>query len=182
MSNMSPASTPHGLSSPAEQVSVCCHAENHCMPEEPHGHGHAAATGWIAASSVTLHCLMGCAIGEWTGLAIAVTLGLGTHAAIALAVILSFVSGFGLSLKSLLARGQSLSAAMRIVWIGELVSITAMEIAMNLVDYYMGGMRRGMSIFSSNYWFAFVAATVAGYLATLPVNYQLLRRNLKNCH
>jgi hypothetical protein len=45
------------------------------------------------AFSATLHCLAGCAIGEVTGMAIAMALGWGNLASIALAVGLAYVFG-----------------------------------------------------------------------------------------
>ena len=39
-------------------------------------HVHAAPANWADAASATLHCLSGCAIGEFIGLAIGVHYGL----------------------------------------------------------------------------------------------------------
>ena len=72
-------------------------------------------------------------------------------------------------------------AAIKIIWIGEVVSIGVMEIAMNATDYYMGGMTVD-SIFSAVFLIAMGAALIAGFVAAWPVNYWLLKRNLKNCH
>jgi hypothetical protein len=56
-----------------------------------------------------------------------------------------------------------------------------MEIAMNAVDYSMGGM--GVkSLFVARYWEALAVASVAGYLTAWPVNLWLLGRNMKKCH
>ena len=168
---------------------ACCHdkptAQVHAHTTDPHaGHGHAAGHrgSWRAAASVTLHCLTGCAIGEWLGLSIGVTLGLGTVKTIALAVTLAFICGFALTLIPLMRRGLRFAQAWKIVWIGETVSIAVMELVMNLVDYQLGGMQAGMSLLHPQYWIAFGVAALAGYLAAWPVNWWLLRRNLKNCH
>ena len=72
-------------------------------------------------------------------------------------------------------------AALRIIWVGEVVSIGVMEIAMNAVDYAMGGM--GVkSLFVARYWEAIAVAAAAGYLTAWPVNHWLLGRNMKKCH
>ena len=52
---------------------------------------------------------------------------------------------------------------------------------MNAVDYAMGGMA-APSIFSWMFWQGFLFAVPAGFLAALPVNHWLLKRNLKACH
>ena len=182
-----------GANSDTSSGGACCHAKPtaapmaqvHGHPADPHaGHGHASGhrSSWRAAASVTLHCLTGCAIGEWLGLSIGVTLGLGTVKTIALAVTLAFICGFALTLIPLMRRGLRFAQAWRIVWIGETVSIAVMELVMNLVDYQLGGMQAGMSLLHPQYWIAFGVAALAGYLAAWPVNWWLLRRNLKNCH
>jgi len=47
---------------------------------------------------LSLHCLLGCAIGELAGLSIGVSLGLAPWATIALATVLGFGSGYLLGL------------------------------------------------------------------------------------
>lgn len=163
--------------------SCCSTPAKHESSPSPHAAhaNHAHGTGWKAASSVTLHCLTGCAVGEWIGLAIGVGLGLPAVTTIVLAVVLSFISGFALTLVPLIKGGMGFNQAMKIVWVGEVISISVMELVMNLVDYHMGGMR-AVSLASAQYWSAFGSALVAGYVAAIPVNYWLLQRNLKNCH
>jgi len=97
--------------------------------------------------------------------------------------VLAYLSGFALTLYPLMRGGMAFRQAFKIVWIGEVVSIAAMEVVMNLVDYHLGGMRRGMSLMHPQYWIAFSAAAVAGYLAAWPVNYWLLKSSVKKpCH
>lgn len=166
----------------AAQDSACCH--HSAVPLHP-AHApapHGVQASWGAAAQVTLHCLTGCALGEWMGLALGVSLGWSSAATIVLAVTLAFVCGFALTLAPLVRRGLPLRQALRIIWLGEFVSIAVMELVMNLVDYQLGGMGPGMSLLHGQYWLAFAAAAVAGYFAAWPVNYVLLRRNLKSCH
>ena len=144
-------------------------------------HGSHGGTGWHAAAMVTLHCLTGCLIGEWLGLAVGVAMSLPVRATVVLATALAYASGFGLTLWPLLRRGMGFAPALSTVFIGEAVSIGVMEIAMNLVDYSMGGM--GVkSLFAARYWEAIAVASVAGYLAAWPANFWLLGRNMKKCH
>ncbi len=62
-----------------------------------------------------------------------------------------------------------------------MISIGVMEIVMNAVDYQMGGMG-APSIFSWMFVRGLVFAIPAGFLAAWPVNYWLIRRDLKGCH
>lgn len=68
---------------------------------------------------------------------------------IGLAAGMADVSGFALSPIPLPRSGTRFVAAMKIVWLGEVVSIAAMEVAMDLVVDDPGGMRRGMTLLHS---------------------------------
>ena len=150
-----------------------------------HGHahpGHASGGPWKTAAQSTLHCLTGCVIGEVAGLLIGVSLGLSPWPIIILATTLSYVSGMTLGLLPVMRSQQvGMIAALRIIWIGEVVSIGVMEIAMNVVDYQMGGMG-APSVLTWVFWRGLAFAIPAGFLAAWPVNYWLLKRELKACH
>ena len=147
-----------------------------------HGHGSPGASPWRLAAQATLHCLTGCVIGEVIGLAIGIEAGLSTSATIALATVLSYISGFTLGLWPVMKeRGLTLAAAFKLIWIGEAISIGVMEIVMNAVDYSMGGMAAA-SFFSWQSIRGLLMAVPAGFLAAWPVNYWLLSRDLKACH
>ena len=145
-----------------------------------HGHGH---VGTLRTSAhATLHCLTGCVIGEVAGLMIGVTAGLGVWPTIILATVLSYISGISLGLLPVMRSQQvSFLRALRIIWVGEVISIGVMEIVMNFVDYQMGGMT-APSIVSWMFWRGIVFAVPAGFLAAWPVNYWLIKRELKACH
>lgn len=146
-------------------------------------HGaHAQGSRLRITSQATLHCLIGCSIGEILGLMIGVSVGIGLWFTLFLAVALAFF--FGLALAVLpLVRGADMSVfrALRTIWLGEVVSIAVMELAMNLVDWWMGGMQV-MSVVEPIFWISLVAAIPAGYAAAWPVNWWLIGRNLKHCH
>ena len=149
--------------------------------EHPGGMHHSPPT-WRTSASATLHCLTGCAIGEVLGLMIGVTLQLGVTLTIALAVALAFLIGISLAVRPLMKdQNLSLVDALRIVWIAELISISVMELAMNWVDLYIGGIG-APSVFSSIFWIGIMFAIPAGFIAAWPVNYVLLRMHRKSCH
>lgn len=154
--------------------------ENHVHLSHSH---HGAGGGPLRTSAqATLHCLTGCVIGEVVGLAIGVSLGLGIWPTIILATALAYATGITLGLLPVMKnRGVGLAEAFRIIWIGEVISIGVMEIVMNFVDYQMGGMG-APSIASWMFWRGILFAVPAGFLAAWPVNYWLLKRELKACH
>jgi hypothetical protein len=61
------------------------------------------------------------------------------------------------------------------------ISIGVMEIVMNFVDYQMGGMGAS-SVFHWTFWKGIAFAVPAGFIAAWPVNYWLIKRELKACH
>jgi NhaP-type Na+/H+ or K+/H+ antiporter len=61
---------------------------------------HAATSLDGLALSATVHCLTGCAIGEVLGLVIATALGWHDLPSVLLAIVLAFVFGYGLTIRS----------------------------------------------------------------------------------
>lgn len=147
-----------------------------------HVHHHGGSNPITTSAQATLHCLIGCVIGEVAGLAIGVTLGLSVWPTIILATTLGYLSGFTFGLVPVMRhQSKSFIQALKLIWIGEAVSIGVMEIVMNAADYAVGGMQAG-SILSPMFWFGIAVAVPAGFLAAWPVNWWLLSRDLKSCH
>jgi len=84
------------------------------------------------ALAATLHCLTGCAIGEFSGMAIATALGWGNVAQVALAIALAYVFGFGLTALPLLRAGLAPRVVISTALAADTVSITIMEVVDNL--------------------------------------------------
>jgi hypothetical protein len=144
-----------------------------------HGHGGGPLR---TSAQATLHCLTGCVIGEVAGLAIGVTLGLAPWTTIILATALAYLAGITLGLIPVMrSQRVGMLQALRIIWIGEVISIGVMEVVMNFVDYQMGGMT-APSVASWMFWRGILLVVPTGFLAAWPVNYWLLKRELKACH
>lgn len=154
------------------------------MDTQTHSHhGHSASgNALVTSAQATLHCLTGCVIGEVAGLMIGISLGLGAWVSMGLATILAYASGMTLGIIPVARRENvSMLKALQIIWIGEVLSIGVMELVMNAVDYSVGGAQAG-SIFEPVFWIGIAAAIPAGFVAAWPVNWWLLKRNLKACH
>lgn len=144
-----------------------------------HQHGHNPLK---ASAHATFHCLIGCYIGDAIGISLGVYFQLGVVATIAIAVIFAYIAGFALALIPIMrSMGLSFREAMRVVWLGEAVSIAAMEIAMNVVDYMVGGVQAS-SISEPVFWYGLAAAAPAGFFAAWPVNHWLLKKEIKRHH
>jgi len=147
------------------------------MPQSPddhdmhHGHG---SLNQLAVSA-TIHCLSGCAIGEVLGMAVGTAIGLGTGATIALAVILAFISGFGLTMLPLLRHDLSVVRALKLAFLADAASMTIMEIVDNAIMLVIpGAMTAGLD--SLTFWVSLAFALLVAGVAAFPVNRWLIGR------
>ncbi len=148
---------------------------------QAHSH-HNEGNAFVTSAQATIHCLTGCVIGEVTGLIIGVSLGLAVWPTIALATVLAYLSGMTLGLVPVMRnQGKTVAEAFKLIWIGEVFSIGVMEVAMNTIDYSVGGMQAA-SVLDPIFWAGIAAAVPAGFLAAWPVNWWLIKRDLKKCH
>jgi len=141
------------------------------MPAMDHGGQNLNAL----AFSATVHCLSGCAIGEIAGLAIGTALGFSNLATIALAVLLAFCFGYGLTSLPLLRSGMALGAVIPIAFASDTLSIATMEIVDNLVVLTIpGAMDAGLD--SLLFWGSLAGALLIAGAVALPVNRWLIAR------
>ncbi len=127
------------------------------------------------ALSATIHCLTGCGIGEVLGLVIATQLGWHDLASIALAVVLAFVFGYGLTLRPLLGSGIAVRAALGLAFAADTLSITVMEIVDNAIVLLIpGAMDAGVT--SALFWGSLALALAVAGVAAYPVNRWLIAR------
>lgn len=127
------------------------------------------------ALSATVHCLTGCGIGEVLGLVIASALGWHDLPSIALAVVLAFIFGYGLTLRPLLAAGVGLAQALRLAFAADTLSIAVMEIVDNAIILLIpGAMDAGLT--SLLFWGSLAVALAIAFAAAFPVNLWLIRR------
>jgi hypothetical protein len=140
-----------------------------------HDHHPAAPNLNRLAAAATTHCLIGCGIGEVLGLVIADALGWGTVASIALAVLLAFIFGYGLTMRPLLRSGMTLGRATRTALVADTASITTMEIVDNGVLLIVpGAMEAGIT--DPFFWITLGAALAIAWVVTFPVNRWLIAR------
>jgi hypothetical protein len=127
------------------------------------------------AFSATLHCLTGCAIGEVLGVVVGTALGWSTVATIALAIVLAFFFGYGLTMLPLLRSGMALASALPLAFASDTLSITVMEIVDNLIIVVIpGAMDAGLG--SLLFWGSLAFALAVAFVAAFPVNRYLISR------
>ncbi len=126
------------------------------------------------AVSATLHCLTGCAIGEILGMVIATALGLGNAASIIVAILLAFLFGYGLTVRSLIG-AVGMRQATRLAFASDTLSITTMEIVDNLfIIAVPGALAAGLG--DGLFWWSLILSLVIAFVVTVPVNHWLISR------
>ena len=126
------------------------------------------------AVSATLHCLTGCAIGEILGMVIATALNLSNAASISIAILLAFLFGYGLTVRSLIDT-VGMRRAIRLAFASDTLSITTMEIVDNLfIIAVPGALAAGLS--DSLFWWSLIVSLVIAFIVTVPVNRWLIGR------
>jgi hypothetical protein len=127
------------------------------------------------AFSATVHCLTGCAIGEVLGMVIGTALGWGNAATIALAVLLAFLFGYGLTMLPLMRAGLALRRVLGLALAADTASITIMEIVDNAIMLIIpGAMEAGLD--TPLFWGALALALAIAGVAAFPVNRYLIQR------
>jgi uncharacterized protein DUF4396 len=141
-----------------------------------HAQHETASTSQLALQA-TIHCLTGCGIGEVLGLAGGIALGLGNVATVALAIVLAYVFGYGLTLVPLLRAGMPLLRASGITFAAETLSITTMEVVDNIVVIAIpGAMDAGLA--DLLFWASLAVSLALAFVAAFPVNRWLIARGL----
>jgi hypothetical protein len=127
------------------------------------------------AFSATVHCLTGCAIGEVLGMVIGTALGFSDWATIALAVVLAFLFGYGLTSLPLLRSGMAFAAVVPVALAADTVSIATMEVVDNAIMLAVpGAMEAGVG--DPLFWGALAFALLVAGVVAFPVNRWLIRR------
>lgn len=133
------------------------------------------------AFSATLHCLIGCGLGEVAGMVIGTTLLMSNHSTMILAIILGFVGGFGLGVIPLKKAGYTWKAAFKQVLVAEGLSIAVMETFEVLVQVYTPGvMDAGLT--DGIFWLGMLLGLAAGFIAAFPVNYIFVKKGYRHQH
>ena len=127
------------------------------------------------ALSATLHCLTGCAVGEIIGVTIGTHLGFAPAHTVALAAILSFLSGYTFSTWPLIKAGLRFFDALRLVFAADTVSILSMTIADNLIMLLIPG-AMDKNLRHPVYWISRIISITAAFLVAYPVNAYLIAR------
>jgi len=128
-----------------------------------------------SAVQATLHCLTGCAIGEILGMVLATAFGWGNALSIGVSIVLAFVFGYALTLRSVLRAGVSPRRGLSLAFASDTLSITTTELVDNLfIVLVPGALAAGLT--DSLFWWSLVVSLAVAFVAAVPVNRWLIAR------
>jgi hypothetical protein len=138
-------------------------------------HQHSPSNDWPLAVRATVHCLIGCGIGEVLGMVVGTAFGWHNAATVLLSVALAFLFGYLLAMRPLVASGMTVREAVPVVLAAETLSITTMEVVDNaLMLVIPGAMDAGLA--SAVFWGALALSLGIAFVLTVPVNRWLIAR------
>lgn len=132
---------------------------------------------WRQSAHNTKWCLLGCAMGDYGTILFFQFTGIPWHslAIFALAMTNGLLTSIALETVILRRGGMEWRVALRTALGMSLISMLAMETAMNLTDYLIVGEARLT-------WTALPFSLAAGFLTPWPYNYWRLKAHGKACH
>lgn len=147
----------------------------HRIHEGQHGAGHEGASLNRTAFTATLHCLIGCSIGEVLGMVLGTALGWSNWPTVALAVMLAFLFGYGMTLWPLRRTGITWGTALGLAFASDTLSMATMEFVDNAIMLVIpGAMAAGLS--DPLFWESLVVSLALAGVAAFPVNRWLIAR------
>jgi hypothetical protein len=123
----------------------------------------------------TTHCLIGCGIGETIGNVIATGLAWSNIAQTALAILLAFAFGYGLTYWGGLRMGMGSRQSGAMALRTDTVSIFSMVIIDNTLEWLIPGAMNAV-VASWLFWWSMAVSLAVAFMLTVPVNrYMLIR-------
>jgi hypothetical protein len=118
------------------------------------------------AVQATLHCLLGCSIGEVLGMVLSTAFGWGNAGSIAVSVVLAFFFGYLLTYRVV--------RSIRITVASESISIATMELVDNaFILLVPGAIAAGLG--DGLFWWSLAVSLAIAFVVTVPVNYLQIR-------
>ncbi len=129
----------------------------------------------------TLHCLLGCSIGEVLGMAASTHWRWSNFGNIWLSIVLAFFFGYLLTLWSLYRTKVGLQKAIRTAVATDTTSILSMEAIDNVFILLVPGAINA-TLSSVLFWWSLLASLGVAFILTVPVNRLMISRGIGHNH
>jgi len=124
----------------------------------------------------TLHCLIGCGIGEIVGMMLASFFGWHRIGRLTLAIILAFSFGFYLTYRGVRKNTKTAKEAIKITVATDTVSITSMEIVDNTIELIIPNALL-VTAAQFRFWWGLALSLAIAFIITVPVNRYMISKN-----
>jgi hypothetical protein len=124
----------------------------------------------------TVHCLIGCGIGEILGMLIASALGWHRLGRLPLAIVLAFVFGYSLTYYGVRKQVKSSKEAIKITAATDTVSIATMEVVDNTIEFIIPNALL-VTATQARFWWGLALSLGIAFIITVPVNRYMISRN-----
>jgi len=133
------------------------------------------------ATEHTLHCLIGCGIGEILGMVIASLLGWHRVGRLSLAIILAFVIGYSLTYRGVRKHVSTSKEAIKITAATDTVSIATMELVDNTIEFLIPNALL-VTVAQPRFWWGLALSLAIAFVITVPVNRYMMSRGSHQHH
>lgn len=124
----------------------------------------------------TLHCLLGCSIGEILGMVISTGLKWSNAASIAISIFLAFFFGYMLTFQSVYRKNRDTKKSAKTAVATDTVSIISMESVDNIFILLVPGAINA-NVDTKLFWLSLLCSLVIAFLITVPVNRYMISRS-----
>ena len=129
----------------------------------------------------TLHCLIGCGLGEIAGMLIAAQLGWPRIGRLVTAILLAFLFGYLLTYRGVRKHARSRAEAFKITAATDTVSITSMELVDNTIEFLIPNALLVMPD-PPRFWWGLALSLTIAFVITVPVNRYMITKNPQHHH
>jgi hypothetical protein len=129
----------------------------------------------------TMHCLVGCGIGEILGMLIASTLGWHRIGRLPLAIALSFVFGYSLTYYGVRKQVKTSKEAIKITAATDTVSIATMELVDNTIEFIIPNALL-VTATQPRFWWGLALSLSIAFIITVPVNRYMMGKSPHHMH
>lgn len=129
----------------------------------------------------TVHCLIGCGVGEIAGMLLAASLGWHRAGRLSLAIVFAFGMGYGLTYRGVRRQTGSAREAMKITLATDTVSIASMELVDNAIELVIPNALM-VTATSFRFWWGLALALTIAFFVTVPVNRFTMARQPGHMH
>jgi hypothetical protein len=124
----------------------------------------------------TVHCVIGCGIGEIVGMLIASALGWHRIGRLPLAIVLAFVFGYALTYRGIRKNVSSSKEAFKITATTDTVSIATMEVVDNTIEFIIPNALL-VTAAQPRFWWGLALSLSIAFVITVFVNRYMISKN-----